>query len=214
MKMLWHRRDGDHLLVLLPGAYMAARDYADNGVFDAMDGTDLALDLCVMDLDLMQMSAGDALAAITRTILEPARAAYRSVWLGGISFGGMLALCQKVDRPTTVDGLCLLAPYPGCRLTTLTIERAGGLDAWQPTAEQLADHEFRAWRWLKAPPSDCPAFVGYGIEDRFAGDLHRLAERFPASARHTVAGGHDWAAWRPLWGQFLDFAGAAGHFRA
>jgi enterochelin esterase-like enzyme len=51
-------------------------------------------------------------------------------------------------------------------------------------------------------------FVGHGTEDRFAARIAQLAERFPAASRHTVPGGHDWSAWRPLWARFLD----AGHF--
>jgi pimeloyl-ACP methyl ester carboxylesterase len=209
---LWHRCGGDSLMVLLPGAYMAASDIVENGVFESVERHRLALDLCVPDLGLDAVSTGEALPAVQRSILEPARANYRRVWLGGISLGGLLSLCQKADHPATVDGLCLIAPYPGSRLTTRAIENAGGLDAWEADDEQRTDPEFRAWNWLKSPASDCPTFIGYGLDDRFAEGMNAMASRFPESNRSVVPGGHDWSAWRQLWEDFVGFILRTGHF--
>lgn len=193
------------LLVLLPGAYMTAADFATAGFFDAIARRRLALDLVAVDLDLEAISSGAALPALQAQILAPARQlGYSQVWLGGISLGGLLALCLNADHPGLADGLCLIAPYPGSRLTTNAIARAGGLDAWEPTAEELADPEFRAYRWLKAPPADLPVFVGHGRDDRFAAGMQAIAERFPPAARQVVAGGHDWPAWGKLWEHFLN----------
>ena len=201
-------RGSDTLLVLLPGAYMQPKDFVAAGFFAALERRELSLDLRIVALDLETITSGAALAMLQQQILDPARANYRRVWLGGISLGGLLAMCQAADQPQTVDGLCLLAPYPGSRLTANAIARAGGLDAWEASPEQLADPEFRAWRWLKSPPAALPAFVGYGSEDRFADGMRRIAECFPAAARHTVPGDHDWPAWQQLWEHFLDL----GHF--
>lgn len=196
------------LLVLLPGAYMRAADFVEQGCFAAVAEAGLELDLCAVDLELDAISGGQALPAVAEQILAPARVHYEKVWLGGISLGGLLTLCQTADHPDSVDGLCLIAPYPGSRLTTNAIARAGGLAAWTPTSEQWSDPEFRAWHWLKAPPPTLPVFVGYGTEDRFAEGMAQIAGCFPANARHPVAGGHDWAAWQRLWQDFV----AAGHF--
>jgi len=164
----------------------------------------MVLDLLAVDLGLDAMACGEAIPAILDQIIRPARRSYRRVWLGGISLGGLLALNLVADHPGEIDGLCLIAPYPGSRLTTNAIGRAGGLDAWQPTAEELRDPEFRVYRWLKAPPAELPVFVGHGRDDRFAGGMQAIAERFPANARQCVAGDHDWPAWRDLWEHFLD----------
>lgn len=197
------------LLVLLPGAYMTPEHYVEH-CFPAVAERRLSLDLIAVDLGLDAVSGGDAIPAIVDQILIPARATYRRVWLGGISLGGLLALCLNTDHPGLVDGLCLIAPYPGSRLTTNAIARAGGLADWQPSADQLTDPEFRLWQWLKAPPAGLPAFVGYGRDDRFAPGMAQIAECFPAAARAVVAGDHDWPAWRCLWENFLD----RGHFPA
>lgn len=193
------------LLVLLPGAYMTPEDFVTAGFFAAVAERRLPLDVIAVACDLESISAGRALPALQQHLLAPARGqGYQRLWLGGISLGGLLSLCHVADTPGCVDGLCLLAPYPGSRLTLNAIDRAGGLDAWQAGPDELSDPEFRMWRWLQRPPADFPVFVGYGSEDRFAKGMQRIAERFPAADRLTVPGGHEWPAWRVLWEHFLD----------
>lgn len=193
------------LMVLLPGAYMTPEDYEKEGFFHAVAERGLPLDLVAVDLDLSAISEGSALPAVQAEILQPARAqGYEKIWLGGISLGGLLALCHHADTPGAVDGLCLLAPYPGSRLTTNAIARAGGLAQWQASPEEMGDPEFRAWRWLQKPPPEFPVYVGYGSEDRFAGGMKQIAECFPVAARHAIAGGHEWPVWQLLWAHFLD----------
>ena len=193
------------LMVLLPGAYMTPEDFEKAGFFAAVSARRLPCDLVAVDLDLAAISAGTALPALQAEILAPAhRQGYEKIWLGGISLGGLLALCHNADTPGWVDGLCLLAPYPGSRLTTNAIARAGGLAGWQATPDELADPEFRMWRWLQKPPAGLPVFVGYGTEDRFAAGMQQIAECFPPSARHAIPGGHEWPVWQVLWEHFLD----------
>ena len=187
LRTLHHDVGGDSLLVLLPGAYMTPEHFAANGFFADASVRHLKLDIVAVDLGLDAVSSGDALPAVIEQILVPARVRYRQVWLGGISLGGLLALCLNADHPGLVDGLCLIAPYPGSRLTTNAVKRAGGLNGWQPTAVDLSDPEFRAYRWLKAPPAG-----------------------FPVAARCALPGDHDWPVWRNLWEHFLNI----GHFAA
>lgn len=195
-------RGGRDLLVLLPGAAMRPEEFASAGFAERAALYQPGLDLCVVGLDLARITGADPLPALTDEILGPARRQYRQVWLGGISLGGLLALAQAASAPDSIDGLCLLAPYPGSRPTWLAIERAGGLAAWQASAEQLSDPEFRVWHWLQQPPS-LPAFVGWGSADRFAAGMARLAGRFPESARQVRPGAHDWPTWQALWDDFL-----------
>lgn len=193
------------LLVLLPGAYMTAADFEQAGFFAAVAERRLRLDLIAVDLGLDAISSGTALPALQAEILSPARQqGYARIWLGGISLGGLLALCHNADTPGAVDGLCLLAPYPGSRLTTNAIARAGGLATWQATPEELSDPEFRMWQWLRQPPAGFPVFVGYGTEDRFAAGMKQIADCFPTCAGQALPGDHDWPVWQRLWEHFLD----------
>ena len=207
---LHHRCGAPDLMVLLPGALMTPRHMVDAGLFDAVQQRCLALDLMALDLHALEGCNRAALHTLEAEVMAPARAQYRQVWLGGISRGGQLALSYLAEQSGRVDGLCLLAPYPGSRLTTNAIQRAGGVDAWQPGAEQLQDPEFRVWQWLKRPSMDGPLFLGYGEHDRFAPGVRQLADRLPMAHTSTLPGGHDWPAWRALWARFLDL----GFFRA
>ncbi len=198
-------RSAPRRIVLLAGAAMQAADFIATGFFAAIEERQLALDLEVIAFDLASISAGEALPALQADVLGPARqAGCREVWLGGISLGGLLALCQCADHPDSVDGLCLLAPYPGSRLTAQAIAAAGGLRHWRPSPDQLDDPEFRVWRWLQTPPADLPVFIGYGRDDRFAPRIRELAACFPPAASHTLPGGHEWPVWNQLWDHFLD----------
>lgn len=192
------------LIVLLPGAYMTPEDFVAAGFFSAVEKSGLALDVIAVAFDLETISGGQALPALQEHILTPAREqGYQRLWLGGISLGGLLSLCHVADTPGCADGLCLLAPYPGSRLTINAIDRAGGLATWRPDTAQLDDPEFRMWRWLQKPPPNFPVFVGYGRDDRFAKGMRGIAECFPAADRLAVPGEHDWPAWQQLWEHFL-----------
>ncbi|MBL8396850.1 MAG: alpha/beta fold hydrolase [Candidatus Accumulibacter sp.] len=192
------------LIVLLPGAYIAAADFAANGFQDLAAASRPSLELFAADFDLASIANADALAVLRNQILVPARQrGIGRIWLAGISLGGLLALCHCADTPGEIDGLCLLSPYPGSRLTARAIADAGGLAGWRPSAEQMRDPEFRVWHWLRQPPADLPVFIGYGRADRFADGMARLADCFPAADRQVVDGGHDWAVWRRSWHNFL-----------
>lgn len=192
------------LIVLLPGAYIAPGDFAANGFHALAAQRNPAPELLVADFDLASIANAAALPRLREEILAPARQrGYRRIWLAGISLGGLLALCQCADHPGEVDGLCLLSPYPGSRLTAKCIADAGGLACWQPTAEQRRDPEFRVWHWLREPPAALPVFIAYGRADRFADGMARLAACFPAADRQVLDGGHDWSVWRQSWQNFL-----------
>ena len=94
-------------------------------------------------------------------------------------------------------------PYPGQPPDHQRHRPASGLDAWQPTAEELRPGIPRV-PLAQGAAADLPVFVGHGRDDRFAGGMRAIAERFPANARQCVAGDHDWPAWRDLWEHFLD----------
>lgn len=199
-----------HLIVMLPGVAMPPEALFDAGFAHAIAQRGLPLDLLAVDINGLGLDAAHTWDALQSRVLTPARERGARVWLGGISLGGLIAMAHLAARPGVADGLCLLAPYPGSRPSVNVVERAGGADAWQASEADLQDPELRVWQWLQRPPPALPVFIGHGTEDRFADRIERVAERFPPASRHTVAGGHDWSAWLPLWERFLD----AGHFKA
>jgi pimeloyl-ACP methyl ester carboxylesterase len=191
-------------LVMLPGAYMRACEFEQAGFMKSLADCDVSLDLMVVDIDLARTAPEYALEAVHKQVLMPARARYERLFLGGISLGGQAALLHAAQGAIDIDGLCLLAPYPGSRLAINAIERAGGLDAWRPTALQLTDADYRVWQWLQRGPQTMPCFMGFGREDRFSDGMQRQAQRWPSASTHVISGGHDWPTWKMLWSIFLD----------
>lgn len=200
----------DSLLLMLPGALMTPQHMVQAGLFETLARSGVALDLVAPDLHAEGADNRIALRRLADEWLVPARARYRRVWLGGISRGGQLALSCWAAQVAAVDGLCLLAPYAGGRLTTNAIRRAGGLAAWRPEEAQMSDPDVRLWHGLQAPPPAVPMFMGYGARDRFADGMGMLAQHLPLTGGcRVVPGDHDWSAWLPLWQQFLG-AGLVG----
>jgi pimeloyl-ACP methyl ester carboxylesterase len=192
-------------MVWLPGAYQAAQDFLAAGFAGAVRARRLDLDLTFVDLELEHVADRSALRQLRSDIVLPARAAGVSIWLGGISLGGLFALDYAASYPDELDGLCLLAPYLGNRILTAEIIRAPGLGAWQPGELAETDEERRIWRYIKTRGADSrPLYLGFGQGDRFSAAHELLAATLPADSVDVIAGGHEWSTWSRLWENFLD----------
>jgi len=62
-------------------------------------------------LELAHVGDRSALERLRSDVVLPARAGGVSIWLGGISLGGLFALDYVPRTPAKLDGLCLFAPY-------------------------------------------------------------------------------------------------------
>ena len=192
-------------MVWLPGAYHAARDFLAAGFAEAVRMRRIALDLVFVDMEFAHVGDRSALQRLRSDIVLPARAAGVSIWLGGISLGGLFALDYAASHPDELDGLCLLAPYLGNRMLTAEIAHAPGLERWQPGELAETDEERRIWRYIKNRRSDSrPIYLGFGQGDRFAAAHELLAATLPADSVDVIAGGHEWSTWVRLWENFLD----------
>jgi pimeloyl-ACP methyl ester carboxylesterase len=191
--------------VWLPGAYHTAQDFLAAGFAAAVHARRAPIDLTLVDLELSHVGDRSAILQLRSEIVLPARAAGVSVWLGGISLGGMVALDYAASYPDELAGLCLLAPYLGSRILTAEIDRAPGLAAWEPGELAETDEERRIWRYIKNRRADSrPLYLGFGQGDRFAAAHRRLAATLPAWAVDVIEGGHEWSTWSRLWENFLD----------
>jgi pimeloyl-ACP methyl ester carboxylesterase len=199
------------LLVLLPGALQTPETLLEEGMAAAVRARGLAVDIALVDPGLATIgeATDGSVAARLASLLAPARQDYRSLWLAGVSLGGFMALAHAARYPGHVDGMFLLAPYPGNRLLTGAIEAAGGPASWAAATvatANIADDEENAWRWLvQNGPAGYPEIhLGHADADRFAGGQRLMAQLLPPQRVDLVAGGHDWPSWRTLWNNFLD----------
>lgn len=202
-------------VLLLPAAYTEPEDFQREGFGTAARDRALRLDLVFVELKLQHLTDRTILRRLRHEVVLPARAVgCTSLWLGGISLGGFVALAYAERYPQEIDGLCLFAPYLGNHIITGEIERAQGVRQWTPGELADDDDERRIWRFIKEQRDrPAPLHLGFGREDRFA-TSHRLAAAALApESVDIVPGGHEWPAWRRLWENFLDARFAARNVR-
>ena len=202
-------------VLLLPAAYTEPEDFQREGFGTAARDRALRLDLVFVELKLQHLTDRTILRRLRHEVVLPARAVgCTSLWLGGISLGGFVALAYAERYPHEIDGLCLFAPYLGNHIITGEIERAHGVHEWTPGELADDDDERRIWRFIKEQRDrTAPLHLGFGREDRFA-PSHRLAAAALApESVDIVPGGHEWPAWRRLWENFLDARFAAHNVR-
>ena len=192
-------------VLLLPAAYTVLEDFQKEGFAQAVRERGLMLDLVLVELKLQHLTDRSILKRLRHEVVLPARASGCTVWLGGISLGAFVALAYAERYPQEIDGLCALAPYLGNHMVTGEIERAHGVAGWAPGPLADDDDERRIWRFIKERHTwPGRLHLGYGREDRFAASHRLMAEALSAESVDTVPGGHEWPAWRHLWGNFLD----------
>jgi alpha/beta hydrolase fold len=193
-------------VLLLPAAYTVPEDFLRAGFVKAARDRALPVDLVFVELKLPHLADRTILRRLRHEVVLPARAlGYRSIWLGGTSLGGFVALAYAERYPQEIDGLCLFAPYLGNHIVTGEIERANGVHEWQPGELADDDDERRIWRFIKEHRvRSLPLHLGFGRDDRFADSHRMMASALAPESLDVVPGGHEWPVWLRLWENFLD----------
>lgn len=208
-----HTTPAPMLVVLLPGAMQQPEDLLLAGFADAVRTRDLPIDLALVDFGLRfigESSDGTVVRQLHDTLRQQiALHAYQKIWIAGISMGGAIAAAYAdtyAAGSIHINGLCLLAPYPGNRMVTRAIREAGGVAHWSPgQCGDMDDGAYRLWRWLKHHRhTGLRLFLGYGLQDRFEQGLGLMAEAVDETQLVTIPGGHDLPVWQRLWEHFLD----------
>src|SRR5690606_39228483 len=106
-------------MIMLPGALQDPEEFRRTGFVDALRRHHPDFDVVLVDPVLQFI--GDALEpgtvrALHETVVKLELGQYQRIWMAGISLGGFLALAHAARYPRLLEGLCLLAPYPGTRV--------------------------------------------------------------------------------------------------
>jgi pimeloyl-ACP methyl ester carboxylesterase len=198
-------------VVMLPGAYSGPADFVQHGFVRAVRERSLEIDLVFAGFRLEQVIDQSVFTGLLEDIIRPARKVGATLWIGGISLGGYLALACAERHARELAGLCLLAPYLGSHLITDEIERAPSIETWHPGEFSEEDDDRRIWRFIRTLRSGpLRVHLGLGRDDRFARRHDLLAAALAPASVDIVPGGHDWPTWRRLWDRFLDARLASG----
>jgi S-formylglutathione hydrolase FrmB len=191
---------------------MTIRELDQQGFVAAVHATGLAVDVLLVDAHVGYYKDRGILERLRIDVVSPAQAAaFSSIWMAGISLGGLGALLYADAHPGEIAGVLALAPYLGELEAMPAIIRDGGLLHWQAPQGPLPDSEIgpQAWRSVQKlvrvgeAPSRPPVYLGYGLSDRFAPEQRALAEALPPARVFTAPGGHDWDPWLGLWQRML-----------
>lgn len=193
------------LIILLPGANHLPEDFVTQGFVSAVRQRQLDIDLVMPELAFDQIADQTVLRKIHDSLMQPyAALGYLNIWIAGISIGGYVAIAYAHRHPGQVNGLLLLAPYLGNRITTGEIALAGGVKAWAPNAIPDDDTERGNWYWLKHQGNTTEVHLGFGKDDRFAESIAMMAAVLPDECIDKIPGEHVWPVWQQLWHNFLD----------
>jgi pimeloyl-ACP methyl ester carboxylesterase len=191
--------EGRLLLVMLPGAGIAAEDFATRGLVAVAQAGETIVDVIAARPEQSRYLDGTVAPALQQAVLSPARrAGYRRIWILGISLGGMGALSCAAEYDG-VEGLILLAPFIGTHGTMAELACAGGFAGWREEASIATHPERKILAWLQARLAGAtgPAlWLGHASRDRFAAGHRLLAAAMPEGRAMQVDGEHDWDAWR------------------
>jgi pimeloyl-ACP methyl ester carboxylesterase len=199
----------DTLVVMLPGSYSLPEEFQREGFVRALRERQVAADVLLVDAHVGYYRERTIIDRLHADVVLPARArGVRHIWFVGVSIGAVGAMLYDDEHPQVLDGMVLLAPFLGTRLTALDIENAGGLANW-PAPERRADEEvdMRLWRWLQkrtATAASLRIVQGYGDSDRFAYNNRLFSRSLPPAQVFTTPGGHDWPAWNALWARIAN----------
>lgn len=200
-------RQSDTLLVMLPGRKEGMESFPNHGFFAT--GSELGIDMLAADAHFGYYRERTFVQRLHEDIILPARQqGYQQIWLLGLSMGGFGAVLYCNEHSEMIDGLVLLAAYPGESELVQEIQAAGGLSQWPNTGQAGKDFERDVWQWLKmatgARASGPHIIVAYGEDDRFATANGLLAQRLPPTQVFTRPGGHQWDVWQALWQDLVN----------
>lgn len=193
--------DSSTLLVMLPGRGDRASAFVDAGFLETSGEADF--DVVAVDAHFGYYMKRNLMPRLHEDVIQPARdAGYESVWLLGVSMGGLGSLLYASEHPDNIDGVILLAPYLGDPNLAMEIQAAGGLASWNPGDSKFKDHEVAVWAWLKesrASNNPVPVILGFGRDDKFAGFYAPLQDSIDGITVYERDGAHNWTTWRALW---------------
>ncbi len=196
------------LIVMFPGMGDEPEAYAEHGFLEGMERRGVRADIVSVDAHLGYYTKRELLPRLREDVFEPARAkGYESVWVVGISMGGLGALLSAREFEDQIDGVVLLSPFLGRRPALRRIANAGGAKSWEPPTETSSDYTVELWRWLRAyatePVQRPPMYFAYGTKEGTR-SYPLLAEILPPERVFAVTGGHEWDTWSEGWGRLLS----------
>jgi hypothetical protein len=199
-------KHSDTLIVMLPGRGGSMKDFEKESFTTLARQEGVISDIVTVDLHEGYYYNRTMVERLRIDVVQPAlKKGYQKIWFLGVSLGGFGALMYAKENNSNIAGILLIAPYLGDDEIVEEIEKAGGIQKWEPQSKSSAEqYEIDLWKWLKDRHNAVPLYLVYGTDDRMAASHKLLAELLPPDHTITVPGGHNWNTWKSLWKLFLN----------
>jgi len=194
------------LVVMLPGRGDSLAGLQRHRVAQSIQHQWPHADVILAGLTMPYYLQGHAAQRLHDEVIAPAMAHgdKRTLWLAGISLGGMGALLYDRAYPDQAHGMLLLSPYLGDKPIYRKIRDAGGLRRWQPGPPQPMrrdTYQHELWRsirrWRHDRQRSCTVWVAYGASERFRKPIELMTPLLPARHVLMLPGQHNWTLWTP-----------------
>ncbi|MFH0977069.1 MAG: alpha/beta hydrolase-fold protein [Spirochaetota bacterium] len=198
------------LLIMLPGRSEKTDAFIKHGFIQRLKDTGTGFDAVVVDAHLGYYYKENLVVRLYEDIVKPAKLnGYETIWILGVSMGGLGALWYGKDKGETINGIIAIAPFVGDKDVIDEIKASGGPAKWTPKeAIAKGDYQRGLWVWLRnysLENKNLPKLIlGYGMEDEFAYGDDLLAQMLPNDRLFTLSGGHDWDTWTRLFDAILN----------
>lgn len=196
------------LVVVLPGRGDDVANLKASDIAESIRSELPEADVMLAGITFAYYMEGRMPQRLREEIMLPARErGYQEIWLVGASMGGMGALMYDREYPGDADGLVLLAPYLGSKKVLEQIDKAGGLQSWEPgpmpatVDRNNVDREL--WRHLKSwqvqgNSRGKDVWLAYGDKDKLKAATPPLQKLLPPEQVFERPGGHAWVVWTPV----------------
>ncbi len=199
-----------NLIVFLRGLGGDNRDFVREGFVDNIKQRKLPFDMTAPNAHFGYYFSQTLTSRLATDVIAPAKVkGYETIWLVGVSMGGLGSLMYAKEHPNEIDGIYLIAPFLGYEEIINEITTAGGIDQWEP-GEYNPDDDWQRmfWHWLKqCAAGELPMpniYLGFGTQDDFNPAHKLLSTLLPAEHIFSIDGAHDNKTMKELWQVFLD----------
>ncbi len=209
METAWLEKQEDNkkLLVFLPGLGDDLDSFRDNNIAELMTASCRDIDILYADAYFAYYRNRSLLRHLQEQVFQHAQG-YQTVYVLGVSMGGLGSLLSAREFTDQVDGLILLAPFLGDRETLGDIAAAGGVGKWHP---KNTDNEYgELWQWIQSQRKTAlfaeNTYLLSGHEDALHTGHQVVKSLVPSSNFVTVEGGHNWQVWHNALSVWLEQA--------
>ncbi len=196
------------MIVFLRGLGGSHQSFEQEGFVADVLSCGLAFDMAAPNAHFGYYGGRSLMTRLKEDVIKPAQnRGCKTIWLVGVSMGGLGAMLYLMDYPEDIAGVYLIAPFLGGSAILKEIEAAGGLTNWHPGPYRIEeDWERMFWHWIQKSVSGnrkAHVYLGYGSRDPYKPGAELLAAVLPPERVTVIDGAHDYATFKALWKRFL-----------